>query len=145
MSIRYQEDDYRNIPWDEVPLLLKKVGMGYTDARTHKLSFEASRKAIFAFDKDKLIGIGRAISDGVRQAAIYDVAIDPVYQRQHIGREIMNRIMNGLSGCSFILYASPGKEGFYKKLNFKKMKTGMISFSDPSKMNDFDFVEICFF
>lgn len=142
MSIRYQEDDYKNIPWDKVPVLLKKVGMSYTDVHTHKLSFEASRKVIFAFKGDELVGIGRAISDGVRQAAIYDVAVDPDFQGQNIGREIISRIVAGLPGCSFMLYASPGKEDFYKKMHFKRMKTGMIFFSDPSKMEDSNFVEV---
>ncbi|MFV0468947.1 MAG: hypothetical protein ACK5MK_08495 [Dysgonomonas sp.] len=43
--------------------------------------------------------------------------------------------------CNFILYASPGKETFYKKLNFKKMKTGMALFFNPIRMTDNVFVE----
>lgn len=42
---------------------------------------------------------------------------------------------------NFILYASPGKEGFYKKLNFKRMKTGMAYFTNPRRMVDGGFVE----
>jgi hypothetical protein len=32
-----------------------------------------------------------------------------------------------------ILYASPGKEGFYKKLGFKQMNTAMAIFSNEQR------------
>ena len=138
MDLRYQ-DNCRNIRWDEVRALLDKTGMAATNVEVHRVSFEASAEVLFVFDGDKLVGLGRAISDGVRQAALYDIAVDPVYQGVKIGREIMMRIMQKLAGCNFILYASPGKEDFYRKLGFKKMKTGMVLFSNPERMNDSDF------
>lgn len=140
MQLTYQ-DTFDNVPWNEVPLLLEKVGMANTDVETHRISFEASRESVFVFDGNKLVGFGRAISDGVRQAALYDIAVDPDYQGYNIGRNIVERIIAKLPNCNFILYASPGKEGFYKKMDFKKMKTGMALFSNPQRMIDLDFVE----
>jgi len=131
----------KDIPWDEVPSLLEKVDMAYTDSHTHKQSFESSSEVVFVFDDKKLVGFGRAISDGVRQAALYDVAVDPSYQGKKIGLEIVKRLMEKLPLCNFILYASPGKEDFYRKLGYKKMKTGMIYFTDLRKMTDANFVE----
>lgn len=127
MNIRYQYN-CNNISWEKVPLLLKEVGMSYTDIETHRISFESSEEVVFVFDGEQLIAFGRAISDRVRQAAIYDVAVNPNYQGKRIGKEIVEQLMNRLPNCSFILYASPGKEDFYRKLKFKKMKTGMIYF-----------------
>jgi len=135
------QDNCDNIPWREVPMLLTKVNMASREPSIHKVSFEANREVIFVFIEQKLIGFGRAISDGVRQAALYDIAVDPDYQGLSIGKEIVIRLMQKLPSCNFILYASPGKEGFYRKLNFKKMKTGMVLFSNPERMNDYDFVE----
>jgi len=140
MNLRFQ-DNCKNIPWEKVPALLEKVGMGFTDPETHKVSFEVSFSVLFVFDNDELIGFGRIISDGVRQSALYDIAVEPLYQGKRIGYEIVKRLMDTTPNCNFILYASPGKEGFYKKLNFKKMKTGMILFSDPERMTDTDFIE----
>lgn len=135
------QDNCTDIPWEEVPLLLQKVNMASTDVDTHRLSFEASKEVVFVFDNRKLVGLGRAISDGVRQAALYDIAVDPEYQGNKIGKEIVIRIMRKLPACNFILYASPGKEDFYRKLGFKKMRTGMVIFSNPERMNDTDFIE----
>ncbi len=88
-----------------------------------------------------MIGFGRLISDGVRQSALYDVAVDPDYQGLRIGRKIVEHLMLKTPDCNFILYASPGKEDFYLKLNFKKMRTGMALFSNPKRMVDRGFIE----
>jgi hypothetical protein len=39
-----------------------------------------------------------------------------------------------LPGCNVILYASPGKEDFYRKLGLRRMKTGMARFQNPGAM-----------
>lgn len=115
--------------------------MSFTEPAKHRLSFENSYASVFVFDDKKMIGFGRMISDGVRQSALYDIAIDPNYQGMGIGKEIVEKLMIKTPGCNFILYASPGKEGFYRKLDFKKMKTGMALFSDPERMLDGGFIE----
>ncbi|NDV96229.1 N-acetyltransferase [Dysgonomonas sp. 521] len=140
MNLIYQ-DNCENIPWEKVPSLLKRVGMGFADAATHKVSFNASYSVIFVFDDAELIGFGRIISDGVRQSAIYDIAVEPAYQGRRIGWEIVKRLMDTTPDCNFILYASPGKEAFYQKFGFKKMRTGMVLFSNPERMTDTDFIE----
>ncbi|MDR3058886.1 MAG: GNAT family N-acetyltransferase [Dysgonomonas sp.] len=140
MNLRYK-DNCENIPWDKVPLLLEKVNMSFSDPETHKESFEASYSVIFVFDNEELIGFGRILSDGVRQSAIYDVAVEPSYQGHKIGQNIIERLIKTTPNCNFILYASPGKEGFYKKLNFRKMKTGMALFSNTQRMIDGGFIE----
>lgn len=130
-----------NIDWNYVSVILKKVGMAYYEGGMLKKAFENSHTVIFAFDNDKLIGFGRAISDGTFQAAIYDVAVLPEYQGKNVGRSIVNGILKCIPQCSFILYASPGKETFYEKINFKKMKTGMALFSNGEKMQEKGFTE----
>jgi len=39
------------------------------------------------------------------------------------------------------LYASPGKEGFYEKQGFRKMKTGMACFIHREAMSERGFTE----
>ncbi|MDR1714925.1 MAG: GNAT family N-acetyltransferase [Dysgonomonas sp.] len=140
MDLIYQTD-CRDISWERVRNLLDIVGMSTVDPEKHRISFEASHSVIFVYDDTTLIGFGRMISDGVRQSALYDIAVDPSYQGHRIGQEIVTRLMAVTPGCNFILYASPGKEGFYKKLNFKRMKTGMAYFINPERMVDGGFVE----
>lgn len=133
MNIRIQKD-CSNIDWKLVTETLKRVNMGYFDAETHQKAFENSYGVIFLFDEDKLIGFGRALSDGAYQAAIYDIAVVPKYQVQGLGRLIVENLLARLPQCNVILYAAVGKEGFYQKLGFKRLKTGMGMFQNPALM-----------
>ena len=86
---------------------------------------------MYVFDEDKLIGMGRALCDGEYQAAVYDMVVLPEYQRKGIGKEIIERLCEQLPVENIILYAVPGREGFYKKCGFKMMRTAM------AKLNQF--------
>ncbi|WP_320170223.1 GNAT family N-acetyltransferase [Maridesulfovibrio sp.] len=128
------------IDWNLVASILKTVGMAHYKPEIHAKAFEASHTTVFIFDKDKMIGFGRAISDGAYQAAIYDCAVIPEYQGQKVGSLIMTHILKQLEGCNVLLYAAPGKEGFYVKHGFKQMKTGMARFIDENTMHNKGFI-----
>ncbi|WP_147565284.1 GNAT family N-acetyltransferase [Clostridium tyrobutyricum] len=130
-----------NVDWNRVSKILEEVNMAYFAPKIHKKAFQNSHTVVFIYHNDKLIGFGRAISDGIYQAAIYDVAVLPEYQGNHIGSIIIKSIIDKIHHCNFILYASPGKEQFYEKMNFKKMKTGMALFNDAEKMQSKSFIK----
>jgi GNAT superfamily N-acetyltransferase len=140
MNVRIQLDTTA-INWDLVVEILQKAGMAYHTAEIHERAFANSHTVVFVFDEEKLIGVGRALSDGEYQAAIYDVAVLPNYQGKGIGKRIIQTIVEHLPNCNVILYASPGKETFYEKLNFKRMKTGMALFMDRESMQRKGFTE----
>ncbi len=140
MNLRLQLDT-KNINWDLVVETLQKVGMAYYSGEVHMRAFMNSRTVVFVFDEEALIGFGRAISDGEYQAAIYDVAVHPDYQGKGIGRLIIQTIVEKNPTCNFILYASPGKERFYEKEDFKRMKTGMALFLNSERMREKGFTE----
>ncbi|OOM81610.1 GNAT family N-acetyltransferase [Clostridium sp. BL-8] len=140
MNIKFKYN-CSNVNWNDVSNILKEVGMTYFEGEVHKKAFENSHTTVFAFDGDKLIGFGRAISDGVYQSAIYDVAVLLEYQGKKIGSAIIDHILRFTPNCNFILYASPGKETFYEKQSFRKMKTGMAIFINPEKMKTRGFIE----
>jgi len=133
--------DCANVDWQFVAETLKRVGMAYAEPAAHQKSFENSQVTVFIRREGQLIGFGRAISDGVFQAAIYDIAVIPEYQSRGIGTIIVKTIMDRLSNCNFILYAALGKEGFYQKLGFRKMKTGMALFQKAEHMKERGFTE----
>lgn len=134
-------EDCSIVDWPAVASILKQVGMAYHDPALHKKAFEASTTTVFVYRSDRLIGFGRAISDDAYQAAVYDCAVLPEFQGLGIGRRIMDAILARLAHCNLILYASPGKEGFYRKLGFRKMKTGMARFIKSDAMRDRGFTE----
>jgi ribosomal protein S18 acetylase RimI-like enzyme len=129
------------VDWRKVSETLKRVGMSHGDPDLHRKAFENSQTTVFVYHGDQLIGFGRAISDGVYQAAIYDVAIVPEFQRRGIGAAVIREILARLSHCNVILYASPGKEGFYRKLGMRKMKTGMALFLNAEEKKEKGFTE----
>jgi len=135
------KQDCTGVDWKAVSETLKCVGMGYYEPDVHKRAFEASHTTVFVYHADRLIGFGRAISDGAYQAAIYDCAVLPEFQGKGIGTTIMKNILPRISHCNIILYASPGKEGFYQKYGFRKMKTGMAYFKKNEAMRDRGFTE----
>ncbi len=127
--------DCTGVDWGLVSETLKRVGMAWHPPDLHRKAFEASYQSVFVYRENRLIGFGRAISDGTYQAAIYDVAVIPEYQRAGIGTAIMHTLLDGLpSTCNVILYAAIGKEGFYRKSGFRHMKTGMARFTPPEVM-----------
>lgn len=129
------------INWDIVAKILKQTGMASYSPDIHRAAFEASYTTSFVWHSGQLIGFGRAISDGVYQAAVYDVAVIPDFQGKGIGTIIMKSILNKLSSCNVVLYAATGKEDFYKTLGFRKMKTGMALFKTPEIMAEKGFIE----
>lgn len=129
--------DCSGVDWQAIADALQKVGMAYHEPDVHKRAFEASHTTVFVYEGSQLIGFGRALSDGEYQGAIYDVAVLPEAHGKGIGRIIIQAILDQLPNCNIILYATPGMEGFYKKLGFGAMKTGMAVFTTPQAMEKF--------
>ena len=133
--------DCAGVDWAFVSETLRRVGMASRAPELHRKAFEASHTVVFAYADGQPVGFGRAISDGAYQAAVYEMAVVPEFQKQGIGARIMKAILDRLPDCNVILYASPGKEDFYHKLGFRKMKTGMARFQNPDVMAKIGFTD----
>ncbi len=133
--------DCAGVDWAFVSETLRRVGMASRAPELHRKAFEAIHTVVFAYADGRPVGFGRAISDGAYQAAVYEMAVVPEFQRQGIGAKIMRAILDRLPGCNVILYASPGKEDFYRKLGLRQMKTGMARFQNPDAMAKIGFTE----
>ncbi|MBR3040105.1 MAG: GNAT family N-acetyltransferase [Lachnospiraceae bacterium] len=94
-------------------------------------TFEHSRYTEFVYDKDKLVGCARAESDGVAQALILNVAIDPDYQGLHLGMEIITRLAAQMKGQNIFLNTHPGGVGFYNRKGFRRNKTALLYSANP--------------
>ncbi len=138
INIKFETND---IDWKTVSFLLDAAGLNTSEPEICKRAFEGSQVTVFVFDDDRLIGVSRAISDCVKQAAIYDVAVLPEYQGKGIGKILIENITNKLPGCNFILYSNVGKEDFYRRFGFRLMKTGMAKFVNVERMKDRGFIE----
>jgi GNAT superfamily N-acetyltransferase len=133
--------DCTSVDWSVVSETLRLVGMAYSEPSLHRKAFENSYVTVFIYQDSRLIGFGRAISDGAYQAAVYDIAVIPECQGKGVGTLIMESILAKVSHCNVILYASIGKEAFYQTLGFRKMKTGMALFRKAEIMAEKGFTD----
>jgi ribosomal protein S18 acetylase RimI-like enzyme len=122
------------IDWQELSNLYRIAPLGDKKADHLKLAFTNSRFKCFVFDATKLVGAGRAVADGIDCSYLCDIAVHPEYQSRGLGKAITKRLMELSAGHKkIILYANPGKEGFYTKLGFRRMRTAMAIFQDQEK------------
>ena len=106
-----------------------------------ELAFGNSLLKVFVFDGGRLIGAGRALSDGVWRAALYDVAVLPEYQGKGIGSRIIRHLIQQADVDVITLYAAPGKEAFYERFGFRRMKTAMAIMRNPEERKKSGFIE----
>lgn len=81
------------------------------------------------WDNSQLIATTRVLSDGTFYATLWDVIVDPAYQRQGIGRQIVKAAVEPFRhrGFSFIaIFSVPDAEPFYQSLGFVHQPHGMI-------------------
>jgi ribosomal protein S18 acetylase RimI-like enzyme len=135
------QHDCADISWEEVAETLSSVGMASHDPELHRKAFEHSTVVVFIFHGLRMIGFGRALSDHAYQAVLYDIAVIPEYQGKGVGKLIFENISSGLKGCNIMLYASPGREGFYERVGMRKMTTAMALFADGEAMKRKGFTE----
>ena len=127
--------DQTKIDWDELSALYKIAPLGIKLPGDLEIVFSNSKFKCFVYDGNSLIGAGRALADGKDCSYICDVAVHPEYQGRGLGRELVQNLVQLSQGHKkIILYASPGKEGFYAKLGFKKMNTAMAIFQNEAEM-----------
>ncbi len=75
-------------------------------------------------EDDAVIGMGRALSDGVSDAYIQDVAVLPSWRGQGVGSGIIQRVVDRLhgDGLSWIgLIAERRSSSFYRRTGFEPM------------------------
>jgi len=69
-------------------------------------------------DLDRLVGFARCTGDGILEATVWDVAINPVYQGLGLGKELMKYVLKELKniGISKVtLFADAEVVSFYKR------------------------------
>ena len=119
------------IDWHEVETLYRLAPLGNKSAAHLQAVFANSRFRCFVFDAGNLIAAGRALSDGADCSYVCDVAVMPTHQGHGLGKQVVKRLVELSRGHKkIILYAVPGKEGFYRKLGFERMLTAMAIFED---------------
>lgn len=127
-------DSLQTIDWEELSNLYRIAPLGNKKAADLQIVFTNSMFRCFVYDGGRLVGVGRALADGVDCSYLCDIAVHPDYQGRGLGKEIVVRLRDlSKNHRKIILYAAPGKDGFYLKLGFRRMLTAMAIFQDQAE------------
>lgn len=90
-------------------------------------AMEQSWRVISAYDGGSLVGTGRIISDGVINAYLCGLIVDPDFRSQGIGKEMVRRLAEESSKANLHLQllAEEDKAGYYEKLGFDIFTLGL--------------------
>ena len=108
---------------NEILELYSKAGWtAYTkDMKSLRQGFEHSLLVLGAFEKDKLVGIIRAVGDGFTVVLIQDLLILPECRRKGIGSELVRELLERYEDVRQIQLVTDDVEeniAFYKSLGF---------------------------
>ena len=119
----------KSAPKHELLQLYKDAGWWEPswDSRSDFLNYIVKDSAFFvgAFYEEKLIGMGRALSDLASDAYIQDVAVLKKFRGKGIGKKIIEALLEKLkeNGVDWIgLVAQPGTTSFYMELGFEPLE-----------------------
>ena len=120
------------VDWEELSALFDaSPPMGNRRAADLATAFGHSMFRCFLRDGGKLVGVGRAMADGVYVAYIGDIAVHPDYRGIGLGKQIVADLLRQSAGHKkIILHTVPGSEAFYRKFGFCRMRTAMAIFEN---------------
>ena len=97
------------------------------DPKRIQAMFENSDLIITAWDKDKLVGVSRTITDWVWCSYIADLAVSPGYKRSGIGKKLIELAREKIGEQSMLLLLSvPTAMDYYPKVGFTKEHRAFI-------------------
>jgi ribosomal protein S18 acetylase RimI-like enzyme len=130
------------IDWDELAALYRAAPLGDKKPAHLRLVFTNSLYTCFARDAGRLVGAGRVLADGADCAYLCDIAVLPSHQGTGLGLAIVQRLVALSRGHKkIILYAVPGKEAFYRKAGFRRMRTAMAIFENQAEAYERGYVD----
>ncbi|XP_026382380.1 serotonin N-acetyltransferase 2, chloroplastic-like [Papaver somniferum] len=114
---------FEELDLDQLNTVFVAVGFPKRDTNKIRIALEHTDSLLWIEDTRyrKPVAFARATGDGVFNAIIWDVVVDPSYQGIGLGKAVMERLLEELlqKGISNIaLYSEPRVLGFYKPLGF---------------------------
>lgn len=125
------------VDWEELSALYRAAPLGDKSAAHLQQVFGNSRFTCFAYEGPRLVAAGRALADGADCSYLCDIAVLPSHQGTGVGKEVVRRLVDASRGHrKIILYAVPGREPFYRKFGFLRMKTAMALFENQAQQRE---------
>ena len=119
------------VDWPALSELYRIAPLGDKSAEWLRTAYSNSMFRCFAADGGRIVAAGRAVADGVDCAYLCDIVVHPDRQGSGLGSEVIRRLLEQCRGHrKIILYAVPGKEPFYRRFGFRRMRTAMAIFAN---------------
>ena len=133
MTLEWKCTD-ESVDWDELSALYRAAPLGDKKPMHLQKVFSNSLFKCFVYEDSVLVAAGRALADGPDCSYICDVAVMPNHQGSGLGKQVVAHLVEASCGHKkIILYAVPGKETFYRKFGFLRMKTAMALFENQQQ------------
>ena len=127
----------------ELNALFFKVGFVRRDPARLRCALDHTFALLALVDKrsGKVVGFGRATSDGASTATIWDVVVHPKFQKRGVGRALVEALVDTLVKKDIPhinLYAEPHIVDFYLTMGFELMPgSKSMAFSPPPRGRTF--------
>ena len=97
------------------------------DQETMRGMVENTNLIITAWDGDLLIGVARSVTDFNYACYLSDLAVDESYQRQGIGKALIEHTAEKLGPrCSLLLVSAPDANEYYPKVGFEAVDRAWV-------------------
>lgn len=133
-------DFAKDAPVEDVLALYRSAGWwdeGKDASSSIPAAIRGSLEVVLARTPDgRVIGMGRALSDGASDAWIQDIVVLPAWRGRGIGREIVARLARRCRerGIGWVgLVAVPGTSRFYASLGFRPLPGEPMILAEPGE------------
>lgn len=98
-----------------------------TDKQRIEKMFANSNLILTAWDKDKLVGISRSLTDFCYCCYLSDLAVRKEYQKNGIGKKLIELTKEKIGEeTTLILLSAPAAINYYPKVGMQKTDNGFI-------------------
>ncbi|WP_349549854.1 GNAT family N-acetyltransferase [Leuconostoc pseudomesenteroides] len=127
--INYQIN--QTIAENDLTKLYNSVGwFAYTNTRVNLMAAVAnSLMVVSAWADNQLVGLVRVVGDGETIIFIQDILVDPKFQSQQVGTELMNRVLSQYPAVRqkvLLTEEAPDVRHFYEKFGFRSADQGTL-------------------
>jgi len=108
---------------EQLKHLLQQHSFWANQRQHHQLTMmlRGSQAAVSAWQGERLVGFGRATSDGVFRAVLWDVVVAAPQQGKGLGRQLVEKLLQApaVRNVERVYLMTTNSAGFYRRLGFE--------------------------
>ena len=120
-NIRFSLDK-ADVNIDQMMALFQRNAFWAQERLAHDIekAFRHSHPVVTVWDGERLVGFGRATTDTVYRAVLWDVVVDLDYRRMGIGRKLVENLIShpDVQSVERVYLFTTHQQGFYERIGF---------------------------